>query len=96
MTDVPYEEFEPVETTVGVDSIADALTVRVVRIASPLKDLTGRTIPLGAVIFTFGNSNTQADDQPVTFVATPEYLRKLGVLVRDAAYRAANMAEGKA
>lgn len=85
----------PVETMIPVDEISDSVVVRAVKIDSPVKDLTGRTVPLGALIFTFANSTRKEDNRPVTFVATPDILRNLGRVIRDTANRAANLAEGK-
>lgn len=103
MTDDPirphieeYEDLpEPVESSIGVETMSDSVVVRAVRLASPVLDATGRPIPLGGLIFTFANSSTKEDRPPVTFIATPEILRNLSRVVRDTANRAANLAEGK-
>lgn len=79
----------------SVDQIADSCVVRAVVFDSPLRDFHGRVIPLGGIIFTFGNSETKSDLPAVPFIGSPDVLRALGKAIRDAAYRAANLAEGK-
>lgn len=86
---------EPVEDTVRVDQVVDACVVRAVKFASPIRDARGQVIPLGGVIFTFGNSETKEDGPPISYIGTPDLLRRLGKTIAQAAYRAANLAEGK-
>lgn len=78
-----------------VDQIVDSCVVRAIVFDSPIRDARGRIIPLGGLIFTFGSSETRTDRPPISYVGTPEILRALGKAIRDAAYRAANLAEGK-
>lgn len=95
--DEPFADLPvPVEQDpFSVDEVADAVTVRAVRFESPIRDASGRVIPIGGLIFTFGNSATKSDRPPMAFAGTPEGLRNIGKLIRDAAYRSANLAEGK-
>lgn len=94
-TDLPYEEVPdgPVEMTVDA-LMADQISVRSGIQTYELTSGASLVVPILVFDFSIGRLNGPPELQTsVAYLATPEVMRKTGVILRDTANGAANAAE---